>query len=1162
MADKYTHREIEASTQKKWEELDIYRTDLTDTSKDPYYLLFEFPYPSGDLHIGHWYAFAVTDIYARFKRIMGKNVLFPIGFDSFGLPAENAAIKNGANPEEWTNKNIDRMRAQIRSIGSSVDWSKEIITSSPEYYKWTQWLFVKLFEHDLAYKSKALVNWDPVDMTVLANEQVLPDGTAERSGALVEKKELEQWFFRITAYADRLLADLDPLPWRNEIKEAQRAWIGKSEGSHITFAIEGSEEKIKVFTTRPDTIFGATYVVLAPEHSLVETLLPSIKNAEEVKAYRTATSRKSERDRSENKEKTGVCLEGISAINPATKESIPVYIADYVLANYGTGAVMAVPAHDERDFEFVRAINARNTRHFIFDFDGVVGNTFETATKALISMGDYADEETAHEHIIKYASKKPIHSRDHTLSDEELKEEYSWTKRFGTEMLKHEFDLFEDFIDEIEKISDVKIAIVSSGSRLYVDPAIEASRLNPSHILAFEDHHSKEEKIERIAKDWGISVKQVSYFTDTKADFLELKDLLDPTKIFGCAWGYLGKEGLLEVMSENQILTEPKDIHCVIGPVSTTKPLEIKHVVIPRMIDAGNPPVEGKPVVARNTILGIVYDPKTSKYLALKWKEQPWTTFITGGVDEGEDVVEAAKREIYEETGYKNIALTRVLGGPIQSEFFAAHKDENRIAYGTSILFELVDDTRDEITEEESKKHEAVWLPLNEILAEKMRHAEIEVIVSRMSKPDEAYTGDGVLYNCGEFSGRENMEALWDVAAHVEGERTTNYRIRDWLVSRQRYWGCPIPIAYDPEGKPHAIPSEHLPWLLPTDVDFKPTGKAPLASSKELQDRVTRIFGEGWTPEYDTLDVFVDSSWYYMRYLDPKDDHDFTDQSLMKKWMPVDRYSGGSEHTTVHLLYARFFNKALHDLALSPVSEPFNERFNRGLIMGTDGQKMSKRWGNVVNPDEMVEKFGADAVRVYLAFIGPYNEPGSYPWNLDGVHSMRKFLDRVMRVSEKVSDDTPTDELTRALAKAAHKVADDSERFKFNTAVAALMIVLKDFEALEKAPKGAWQDFLRLLAPFAPHIAEHLWEKTQGEGSIHSSIWPVYDEALLTTETVEVTVQVNGKRRGTITLSADASEGDALSAAKAIPSVETALEGREPSRIVYVPGRILNLVVV
>ena len=761
----YDHTAVEKAARKKWASLNLYSTDLSDESRGRYYLLVEFPYPSGDLHIGHWYAFAVTDIYARLLRARGKNVLFPIGFDAFGLPAENAAIKHGVDPKEWTYKNIERMRGQLATMGASFDWSKEVLACEPGYYQWTQWLFVKLFEQKLAERREAAVKWCPKDQTVLANEQVI-DGRCERCGTIVEEKRLTQWFLKITDYAERLLASLDTLPWREEIKEAQRAWIGKSDGAHLEFPIAGRDEKIKAFTTRPETVFGATYVVLAPEHELVSPLLDTVSNREEVEAYVRATASKTERERSENKEKTGAKLEGVAAINPATKEEIPIYIADYVLASYGTGAVMAVPAHDERDNEFARKFNL---------------------------------------------------------------------------------------------------------------------------------------------------------------------------------------------------------------PTRETK-----------------------------------------------------------------------------------------------------------------------------------------------------------------------------------FASEEDIAAMG-------GKRTTQYRLRDWLVSRQRYWGCPIPIIYDPAGKPHPVPAEHLPWLLPTDVDFTPTGKSPLASSDELRERVTRIFGEGWTPEYDTLDTFVDSSWYFLRYLSPQNTHNFSDPETMKKWLPVNRYSGGSEHTTMHLLYARFFTKALYDLALVPVDEPFTERFNRGLIMGPDGVKMSKSKGNVINPDDFVKEYGADAVRLYLAFIGPYNEPRNYPWNLDGVASMRKFLDRVERLVEGARSDETPDSLQQALAHASQKVAEDGDRFKFNTSVAALMILVNELEAFPAVPKTVLSGLVILLAPFAPHLADHLWERLGGEGSVHQQAWPAVQAAAASE--YEIAVQVNGKRRGSLRLASNAPEADAVATARALPTVAAILGSSEPKRIVYVPNKIINIVV-
>jgi len=959
----YDHRRIEKAAQEKWAELNLYETDLADTAKEPYYLLVEFPYPSGDLHIGHWYAFAITDIYARMLRQRGKNVLFPIGFDAFGLPAENAAIKNGVDPKEWTLANIERMRGQLQSMGASFDWSKEVVACDPSYYQWTQWLFVKLFEQGLAERREAAVKWCPKDQTVLANEQVL-DGRCERCGTEVEEKKLTQWFLKITQYAERLLQGLETLPWREEIKEAQRAWIGKSEGAHLEFALAGREDKIKIFTTRPDTIFGATYLVLAPEHSLVSVLLKKITNKKEVRKYVAITAKKTERERSENKEKTGVKLEGVMAINPATKEEIPIYIADYALASYGTGAVMAVPAHDERDFEFAEKLN-----------------------------------------------------------------------------------------------------------------------------------------------------------------------------------------------------------------------LPVRQVVVPCTNDSKNPPQEGLEEVKRNTVIVHLRDASTGKFALLNWHGtlEGITTAIMGGIEQGQTPEDAVLAEIREEAALEGVRIVKKLRWITAAKYCASHKNENRCAHSYSFLAEVESlNGQGMIATEEQEKHTLVWVDENEVFARLTPDHQKQVW--QLLHNEVPLTESGYLINSGVFDGRDSEEAKWDIVEAVGGEKATNYRIRDWLISRQRYWGCPIPIVYDPEGKPHAIPAEHLPWILPTDVDFRPTGKAPLASSQELKDRVTKLFGEGWTPEYDTFDTFMDSSWYFLRYLDPKDSHDFSDAALMKKWMPVNRYSGGSEHTTMHLLYARFFVKALYDLALVPVDEPFTERFNRGLIMGPDGQKMSKSKGNVVNPDEFVQKYGADAVRLYLAFIGPYGEPGSYPWNLDGVASMRKFLERIERLvdrrqqlggatSKSDLEVAPPSGVAQAVAKASMKIADDGDKFKFNTGVAALMTLLNTLEAEKEVPKQALSDFLIMLAPFAPHLAEHLWAKVGGEGlstslevnSVHQQSWPSSEVALATER--EIVVQVNGKRRGSVTLATGASEEEAVAAARAIPAVTAALGGKDPSRVIYLADRLINLVV-
>lgn len=959
----YPHQEIEKRAQEKWERLELHKTNLNDR-KDPYYTLVEFPYPSGDLHVGHWYAFAVTDIFARMKKAQGKNVLFPIGFDAFGLPAENAAMKNGDNPEVWTYQNMERMRTQIRTMGTILDWSKEVVTCDPAYYKWTQWLFERLFEKGLAYRDTASVKWCPKDKTVLANEQVV-DGACERCGTEVEEKRLTQWFMKITDYADRLLNDLDLLPWKEEIKEAQRAWIGKSEGARISFPLtfkkkpedtawrdhEGNPAQIEVFTTRPDTIFGATYVVLAPEHPWVRAVWDTphddaVFNKEEVREYVEASARKTERERSENKEKTGVRLDGINAINPATKEEIPVYVADYVLGSYGTGAVMAVPAHDERDYAFAT---------------------------------------------------------------------------------KHDLPMIQ--------------------------------------------------------------------------------------------------------------------------------------VVVPCAPDPLNPPQKGFEEVKRDTVIVHIKDKSTGKYALLKWHGslEGINTAIMGGIEEGQTPEEAALAEIKEEAALEGVTLTKRLRWITAARYCASHKQQNRCAHTYTFLAEVESlANQGAIDSSEQALHTLVWVDESEMLRSLTPAHQKQVW--QLLNQEVALTGDGYLINSGEFDGRDNTEVMWDIVERVGGTRETQYRLRDWLVSRQRYWGCPIPIVYDPEGNAHVIPEEHLPWKLPTDVSFASGDASPLASSQELRDRVTSIFGEGWIPEVDTLDTFVDSSWYFSRYLAPDSETEFADKDQIEKWLPVNRYSGGAEHTTMHLLYSRFFTKALFDLGLLPVSEPFTERYNRGLILGPDGQKMSKSKGNVLNPDEFVVQYGADSIRTYLAFIGPYNEPGNYPWKPEGLFAMRKFLERVDRLAERVSDTPVTEAEQKALARATERIGDSLERFKTNTAVSGLMILMNSLEEGETVSKEAYRTLLILLAPFAPHLADHLYEGIGEMESVHQEPWPEVDPALLAEETVIIGVQVAGKLRGEIHISPEASEEEAVSAALALPKVGDALGGGNPSRVIYKAGRILNLI--
>ncbi|HFQ6161911.1 TPA: leucine--tRNA ligase [Staphylococcus aureus] len=800
----YNHNQIEKKWQDYWDENKTFKTN-DNLGQKKFYALDMFPYPSGaGLHVGHPEGYTATDIISRYKRMQGYNVLHPMGWDAFGLPAEQYALDTGNDPREFTKKNIQTFKRQIKELGFSYDWDREVNTTDPEYYKWTQWIFIQLYNKGLAYVDEVAVNWCPALGTVLSNEEVI-DGVSERGGHPVYRKPMKQWVLKITEYADQLLADLDDLDWPESLKDMQRNWIGRSEGAKVSFDVDNTEGKVEVFTTRPDTIYGASFLVLSPEHALVNSITTD-EYKEKVKAYQTEASKKSDLERTDlAKDKSGI-FTGAYATNPLSGEKVQIWIADYVLSTYGTGAIMAVPAHDDRDYEFAK-----------------------------------------------------------------------------------KFDL----------------------------PIIE--------------------------------------------------------------------------------------------------------------------------------------------------------------VIEGGNVEEAA------------------------------------------------------------------------------------------------YTGEGKHINSGELDGLENEAAITKAIQLLEqkgaGEKKVNYKLRDWLFSRQRYWGEPIPVIHWEDGTMTTVPEEELPLLLPETDEIKPsgTGESPLANIDSFVNVVDEKTGMKGRRETNTMPQWAGSCWYYLRYIDPKNENMLADPEKLKHWLPVDLYIGGVEHAVLHLLYARFWHKVLYDLAIVPTKEPFQKLFNQGMILGEGNEKMSKSKGNVINPDDIVQSHGADTLRLYEMFMGPLD--AAIAWSEKGLDGSRRFLDRVWRLmvnedgtlSSKIVT-TNNKSLDKVYNQTVKKVTEDFETLGFNTAISQLMVFINECYKVDEVYKPYIEGFVKMLAPIAPHIGEELWSKLGHEESITYQPWPTYDEALLVDDEVEIVVQVNGKLRAKIKIAKDTSKEEMQEIALSNDNVKASIEGKDIMKVIAVPQKLVNIV--
>ncbi|MBL8030147.1 MAG: leucine--tRNA ligase [Candidatus Doudnabacteria bacterium] len=1020
---KYNPGKVEAKWQKQWLSKKPFKA--TESKKKPKkYILVEFPYPSGaGLHMGHLRPYVAADVYARYHRMKGFETLFPMGWDAFGLPAENYAIKMGVHPSITTKKNVANAKKQMLSWGLSFDWGREINTTSPEYYKWTQWLFLQFYKKGLAFESTGLINWCPKDKTGLANEEVI-DGKCERCGTVVEKKELRQWYLRITAYAEKLLQGLKELPqWPEAVKLQQENWIGKSTGAEIEFGIKNYELRIKVFTTRPDTIFGATYMVIAPEHEIISNLKLQISNYKEVNKYIEKAKSKADIERTaEGREKTGVELKGIKAINPATKEEVPVFVADYVLGSYGTGAIMAVPAHDQRDFEFAKKYN--------LPIKTVVVPIVPLDPKQLATLETYENNAS------KYVEKT-------------------------VRQVEGEYKLWVDkFLKEISS-KDSSILELGSGRGLdanYVE-SLGYKVQRTDGVQSFIEYQ----------KSQGKEVIKLNLLTDK----IEVKpyDLIFANKV------------LLHFNSDQfKIIVKSINASLKRGGIFAFSVMDF----------AKSKEWFGK-------------DPKMESERYFKyWTEGEMRKELHGLGFTVLDVLETKATD----TGYKDL------------------------------LF----------------------------------------ITKKCS--DLCFTDYGKVINSGQFDGLGTDVAIPKMA-EIFGTQVVNYKLRDWVFSRQRYWGEPIPLIHCEDHGAVPVPEKDLPVKLPNVKKYEPTGtgESPLADIKSWLKTKCPICKKTAWRETNTMPQWAGSSWYWLRYMDPKNKNKFSDLQKQKYWSPVDVYFGGMEHTTLHLLYSRFWNLFLYDQGLVSQKEPYVLRKPHGIILGPDGEKMSKSRGNVVDPQTIVKQYGADVLRMYEMFLGPHES--MVAWSDTGVVGVSRFLDRVWNWANEIIEAPhearkgkgekgvqDTQKVERELNKLIKKVTEDIENFRFNTSISAFMEfhnqIKDDFITLESLQK-----FIKVLHPFAPYIteelalrsAEVLKLKKNKVTSLQQAVWPLFDESKILESESEIVVQINGKVRGKLRVALNASEETVKNEALKLEPVKQALVGDTIKRVIFIKGRIINLVI-
>ncbi|MGV8169683.1 MAG: class I tRNA ligase family protein [Candidatus Nanoarchaeia archaeon] len=1068
----FNHRHITEKWQKEWDERDVFKTH-DFSKKKKFYLLEMFPYPSASgLHMGHALNYTIGDIYTRFKIMQGFNVLHPMGFDSFGLPAENAAIKAKAHPRLFTEEAIKNYIKQMKGLGLSYDWERLVETHKPDYYKWDQWIFLKMYEKGLAYKKKSPVNWCPKCNTVLANEQVHSGKCWRHEDTEVEVKNLEQWFFKTTAYAEELYDGIENLrDWPEVIKKLQKNWIGKSTGTEIQFRI--NNENWTIFTTRADTLMGVTFLVISAQHPRLQELV----TAEQKKAVDEflKTLRSVKQEDIDQLEKEGV-FTGSYAIHPLTNEKIPVYAGNFVLADYGSGMVMAVPAHDQRDYEFAKKYG-----------------------------GETESNEAKHNCVL-------IHGC--TIYEERAKKinELNWLPWVKKDLIKNnvptETPLMPDVVvpdydswkKELEKnnINESTILVgYSCGASFLVrwlgDTKRKINKLilvAPRKIVEHEEKESAEavRALHNYEIDLAIKnrVKKIMIFTsDNEIDLGK-----ESVKIFHDALGgeIINLSGRGHYTSNDMGTEEFPELVEEIMKSSNKGEIKIKWVIMPSF---GKPQEKEE---KRYTITAVIKRKSDNKYLLVKWKQFDWIAPVVGGIDEGETPEQAAEREVLEETGFKTKAIKK-LGGPIEERFYAENKKVWRHRIDQPVLLEIVDDKQQEIDKDEKDKLEVVWMTFEDAM-KNITHDYNKIGLKILENGESAFTDYGVLVNSGDFDGLTSEEAKEKITAHLEkkklGKKITNYRLRDWLISRQRFWGTPIPVVYCEKCGTVPVKEEDLPVTLPDDVKFLDV-KNPLTTYEPfLKTHCPKCNGPA-KRETDTMDTFVNSSWYYLRYTDPKNKHKIFDKKLAEHWAPVDLYIGGKEHACMHLIYIRFYTKFFRDIGLLEFDEPAIKLFNQGMLQGPDGEKMSKSKGNVVLPETVSHKYGLDAARLFLVSVASPDK--DINWSDKGVEGSVRFLNKIINYTENVKFGVTSKKTKSKIHQTIKEMTENIEALQYNIAVIKIRELFDSLE--EEISKEDYEICLRLLSPFCPHTCEELWEIIGNKPFIVEQDWPESDDSMI-----------------------------------------------------------------